>query len=85
MSQKQSFKTHLHDSEKGYDKYASSYDKKTAFLREAANQAMAFLAAALTRTADKMIIPLQRLIDEYPNHHLVPEAQFTIGDYYYNK
>ncbi len=32
MNKKQSFKTHLHNSEKGYDKYASSYDKKTTFL-----------------------------------------------------
>lgn len=32
MHRKRTFKTHLHDSEKGYDKYASSYDKKAAFL-----------------------------------------------------
>lgn len=48
MYKKQRYKTHLHDSEKGYDKYASSYDKKSDFLNSFERGAIESLADDLT-------------------------------------
>jgi len=45
---RQRYKTHLHDSEKGYDKYASAYDKKSEFLNSFENGAIENLAGDLT-------------------------------------